>query len=108
MKSRLLILLLLLASVLGCSRSRSFNHIIDAAEDLIDNDTDSAFYMLDKVDPTELVEDSLKAKYHYLRAWGHMRQNRSLIGDSLIKFAHSYYSGKDIVRDMRSGTALAF
>ncbi len=64
--------------------------------------------MLDAIDLSELTADSTRAKYYYLKAWGHMRQNRSMIGDSLISFAHNYYSGKDIVRDQRSGTALAW
>ena len=37
-----------------------------------------------------------------------MRQNRSMVGDSLIYFAHDYYKGKDIVREMRSGMALGW
>lgn len=37
-----------------------------------------------------------------------MRQNRSMIGDSLIAYSHNYYRGKDIVRDMRSGMTLAW
>ena len=69
---------------------------------------DSAMSILDNIDPSELKSDSIRAKYHYLRAWGHMRQNRSMIGDSLIVKTHNYYRGKDVVRDMRSGTALAW
>lgn len=72
------------------------------------NNKDSAMSILDAIDPSELKADSLRAKYYYLRAWGHMRQNRSMIADSLIEFAHEYYRGKDVVRDMRSGTALAW
>jgi len=64
--------------------------------------------MLDAVEPLELDVDSIRAKYHYLKAYGHMRQNRSMIGDSLITFAHSYYRDKYVVRDIRSGTALAW
>ena len=37
-----------------------------------------------------------------------MSRNRSMIADSLISFAHNYYRGKDIVKDMRSGLALAW
>lgn len=37
-----------------------------------------------------------------------MRQNRSMIADSLIVCAHDFYRGKDAVRDMRCGTALAW
>ena len=71
-------------------------------------DADSAMAILDDIDPSNLKVDSLHAKYHYLLAFGHMRQNRSMIGDSLVGFAHNYYSGKDIVRDLRSGTAYAW
>ncbi len=47
-------------------------------------DKDSAILLLDAIEPSELTVDSLRAKYHYLKAWGHMRQNRSMIGDSLF------------------------
>lgn len=69
---------------------------------------DSAISLLETIEPSELMVDSLRAKYHYLKGWGHLRQNRSMIGDSLIVFAHNYYRGKDIVRDIRSGTAYAW
>ena len=109
MKSKLLIVITLLAGIISCSRPQSYHRdIIAAADRLFAVDTDSALSLLDKIDPSELTEDSLRAHYHYLRAWGHLRQNRSLIADSLITFAHDYYRGKDIVRDMRSGTVLAF
>jgi len=77
-------------------------------EKVMQTNTDSAMTMLDAIDPIELNVDSLRAKFHYLRAYGHMRQNCSMIGDSLIAFAHDYYQGKDIVRDMRSGTTYAW
>ncbi|MDE6484945.1 MAG: LuxR C-terminal-related transcriptional regulator [Duncaniella sp.] len=109
MKSKLIFVITLLAGIISCSRPQSYHRdIIAAADRLFTVDTDSALSLLDKIDPSELTEDSLRAHYHYLRAWGHMRKNRSLIADSLITFAHEYYRGKDIVRDMRSGTALAF
>ncbi len=41
-------------------------------------------------------------------AYGHMRCNRSMIGDSLVSYAHKYYRGKDVVKDNRSGMALAW
>lgn len=69
---------------------------------------DSAMSILDAIEPAELTVDSVRAKYSYLKAWGHMRQNRSMISDSLIGFAHDYYRDKDIVRDTRSGTAFAW
>lgn len=93
----------------ACSQSSSQqSRVIDDAERVMQTNPDSAINMLDGIDPSELGEDSLRAKYHYLKAFGHLRQNRSMIGDSLINFAHNYYRGKDVVRDMRSGTALAW
>ncbi len=69
---------------------------------------DSAMAILNNIDPSYLLVDSLRAKYHYLRAFGHMCQNRSMIGDSLIASAHNYYREKDMVRGIRSGTAYAW
>lgn len=81
---------------------------VDRAEVLMKADADSALAVLEAIDPSDLKVDSLKAKFHYLKAFGHMKRNRSMIEDSLITFAHNYYRGKDIVKDIRSGIALAF
>lgn len=104
------IFLMIVAVGLGsCSRTHDHNKdIIDAAERLMQTDNDSMLSLLEQIEPAELTEDSLRAKYHYMKAWGHMRGRRSMIGDSLISFAHSYYRGKDIVRDIHSGTAKAW
>lgn len=69
---------------------------------------DSALSILETIDPSEIEADSFKAKLIYLKAYGHMKANRSMVGDSLIPFARNYYRGKDIVKDMRSGLALAW
>lgn len=98
------------ASSIGvsCSRSQRYTQIISNAERIADEYPDSALTILESIDPSELKADSLKAKFYYLKAFGHMKRNRSMIGDSLISFAHNYYRGNDIVKDIRSGTALAF
>lgn len=94
----------------SCSQYSSHNrNTLDEAEKMMLTEADSAVAMLDAIDPSELRVDSLRAGYHYLRAFGHMRQNRSMIGDSLIGFAHNYYKDKtDKAKDMRSGVALAW
>lgn len=93
----------------SCSRSSSRNlKAIDDAEALMEINLDSAMSILDAIEPAELTADSTRAKYIYLKAWGHMRQNRSMISDSLISRAHNYYKGKDITREIQSGTALAW
>ena len=95
--------------VASCSDTTSrHKKELNIAESLIQSNSDSAMSILDKIDPLNLKEDSLRAKYHYLLAYGHMKQNRSMIGDSLISFAHKYYSGKDVIRDVRSATAYAW
>ncbi len=96
-------------TTLSCSRSNSNqNKQLDEIETLIVSDKDSAMSMMEAIDPSELTVDSIRAKYHYLKAWGHMRQNRSMVADSLITFAYEFYRGKDVVKDMRSGSALAW
>lgn len=93
----------------SCTRSASeLGNALDEAEMTMNVNTDSAMSMLDAIDLQELRADSLRARFHYLKAYGHMRQNRSMIGDSLISFSYNYYRGKDVVRDMRSGIASAW
>ncbi|MBD5328890.1 MAG: hypothetical protein HDS03_03205 [Bacteroides sp.] len=100
---------ILIFIVSSCSKSSSkYDKAICNAEKLMQSNPDSAISLLETIEPSELMVDSLRAKYHYLKGWGHLRQNRSMIGDSLIVFAHNYYRGKDIVRDIRSGTAYAW
>lgn len=100
---------IIVVGVVSCSRSNSrYNKSIDDAERLMQSHTDSAMSILDAIEPSELTIDSIRAKYHYLKAWGHLRQNRSMVGDSLIGFSHNFYKGKDLVREMRSGTAFAW
>lgn len=95
--------------IVSCSKSTSsYNDELNRAEKLMRGNPDSALSILDAIDPSELKQDSLRAKYHYLKGYGHLSRNRSMIEDSLICFAHNYYRGKDIVKDMRSGVALAW
>ena len=110
MRKAVYLILTLAALLVGsCIDSASkYNKEINKAEKIMQGNPDSAMSILDEIDPTNLKIDSLRAKYHYLIAFGHMRQNRSMIGDSLVAFAHKYYSGKDVVRDVRSGTAYAW
>ncbi|MDE6301570.1 MAG: LuxR family transcriptional regulator [Muribaculaceae bacterium] len=110
MRSRFLVLLaVMVAGIVACSRSEShYRNVIDAAEAVMLTDKDSALSMLEAVEPTELTHDSLRAKYHYLRAWGHLGRQMSMISDSLISFAYDYYQGRDLVRAVRSGTAKAW
>lgn len=105
----ILYILVVAVCFFSCSRSGTRQRdIIGAAEKVMRTNPDSAMAMLDAIDRSELKIDSLRARYYYLQAYGHMRQNRSMIGDSLIAFAHDYYRGKNPERDMRSGAAYAW
>ena len=105
----LIISAVIAVGIVSCAPSSSYyGNNLDETETLMQADVDSAMAILDAIDPSDLKADSLRVKYHYLRAFGHLRQNRSMIGDSLIASAHEYYRGKDVVRDMRSGTAFAW
>lgn len=93
----------------SCSKSMSqYDKEIDRAEKMMLSNPDSALSMLDAIDASELKIDSLRAKYHFIKEYGHLKRNRSMIGDSLIVYAHDYYRGKDLVRDIRSGIVLAW
>ncbi|MDE7081393.1 MAG: helix-turn-helix transcriptional regulator [Muribaculaceae bacterium] len=110
MKKIIYLLAAILASAISsCSKSNSqYNRDIENAQKVMQSKADSALSILETIDPYELKVDSIRAKYHYLMAYGHMRCNRSMIGDSLISYAHGYYRGKDVVRDIRSGMAFAW
>lgn len=102
-------LLFVIVALASCSKPEArHDREIGQAERLMECNPDSALAILEAIDPSDLKVDSLKAKFHYLKAYGHMSANRSMVGDSLISFAHNYYRGKDIVKDIRSATALAF
>lgn len=106
---KLIYLLCIIVALASCSKSEARHEKeISQAEQLIENHPDSALTILETIDPSDFKIDSVKAKYHYLKAWGHMKADRSMVSDSLIPFAHNYYRGKGIVKDIRSGTALAF
>lgn len=106
---KIIYVLLFIVILASCSKSGvKRDKEISLAEQLMVSNPDSALAILETIDPSDLKVDSLKAKFHYLNAFGHMKRNRSMIGDSLIIFAHNYYRGKDIVKDIRSSTALAF
>lgn len=102
-------MIFVIAIIVSCSVSKSrHEEKIRQAENLMQSNPDSALSILETIDPSEIEADSFKAKLIYLKAYGHMKANRSMVGDSLIPFARNYYRGKDIVKDMRSGVALAW
>ena len=103
------LILVVAVSLLSCSDSATRqNQSMEIAENVMQSNVDSALGILETIDPSELKADSLKARYHYLKAYCHLKGNRSMIGDSLIIFSHNYYRSKDKAKAIRSGTAAAW
>ena len=106
---KIIYLLSVIFALASCSKSEvRRDKEISQAESLIVSNPDSALAILEAIDPSDIKVDSIRAKFHYLKAYGHMKANRSMVSDSLISFAHNFYRGKDIVKDMRSGLAFAW
>lgn len=105
----LLILVAFFAACIGvsCSHYQQNTLNISDAERIVDEYPDSALALLGAVDPAELTQDSLKAKYYYVSAIAHDRQSRIALSDSMICFSTGYYSGRDLKRSIRSATLLA-
>lgn len=91
----------------SCSKSEQYPRIISDAESIADEFPDSALALLEKVDPGELKQDSIRARYYYVLASAHDRQDRVALSDSMIGFSNNYYIGKDLKRSIRSATLLA-
>ena len=98
-----------LATTFGvsCSHSHQHTQIISEAERIADGYPDSALALLAVVDPSELTQDSIKAKYYYVLATAHDGQGHIALSDSMISFSNDYYRGKDLKRSIRSATLLA-
>ena len=93
--------------VVSCSHSQQHAQIISDAERIADEYPDSALALLVGIDPAELTQDSIKAKYYYVLASTHDRQSHVALSDSMIGFSNDYYRGKDLKRSIRSATLLA-
>ena len=109
MKKIYLLFIVLVSLITSCSAPDSrCDKALDEIERIMPVNADSALTLLDAIDLSDIDVDSIRAKYIYLKAYGHMKRNRSMIADSLISFAHHHYRGKDIVKDIRSGMAWAW
>lgn len=94
MKSLLEYMILSLVSVAamciaGCAESPSER--LRAAYRLVNERPDSAYIILREVDYNDFDEDSLKAKYILTRAMANIGVGRSLITDTLLDDAVTYY-----------------
>ncbi len=109
MKHIYIFIIVAISVIASCSGPASrYDRDLNEIERMMPVNADSALTLLDAMDLSDIDVDSLRARYIYLKAYGHMRRNRSMIADSLISFAHSYYRGRDIVKDVRSGMAFAW
>ena len=93
--------------IVSCSHSQQHARIISDAERIAVEYPDSALTLLAGIDPIDLTQDSIKAKYYYVLASTHDRQSHIALSDSMISFSNDYYRGKDLKRSIRSATLLA-
>lgn len=91
----------------SCSNSQQQSQILSEAEKLAYYYPDSALALLETIDPADLTQDSIKAKYYYVLASAHDRQSDIALPDSMICFSNDYYRGKDLKRSIGSSTLLA-
>ncbi|MDE6379584.1 MAG: LuxR C-terminal-related transcriptional regulator [Muribaculaceae bacterium] len=109
MKQIYILIIVTMAILASCSGPTSrCNKALDDIERIMPVNADSALTLLDAIDLSDIYIDSIRARYIYLKAYGHMMRNHSMIADSLISFAHNYYHGRDIVKDIRSGMTWAW
>lgn len=97
--------LLVLAACGGSSARHA--RLLGQAEGVVHSDPDSALAIIDEIEPSEISNDSLKAKYYYLTALANKKQDRPAAADSLISFSYNYYKGKDLHREVESGKLYA-
>ena len=107
MKNYIWIFILVILGFSSCGGSSSFDKLLDSAEIIAIENPDSALYLLGTIDPDELAADSLKAKYHLLKASIHDSEGHLMLSDSLIKFSADYYRDKDAYRAVTSATLSA-
>lgn len=107
MKNYIWIFILVILGFSSCGGSSSFDKLLDSAEIIAIENPDSALYLLGTIDPDELAADSLKAKYHLLKASIHDSEGHLMLSDSLIKFSADYYRDKDAYRAVSSATLSA-
>ncbi|MDE6538402.1 MAG: LuxR C-terminal-related transcriptional regulator [Muribaculaceae bacterium] len=93
--------------IVSCSHSEQYARIVSDAEHIVNHSPDSALTMLEEFEPSELKQDSTKAKYFYVVALAHARKDQIALSDSSVVFSSEYYRGKDLNRSIRSTTLLA-
>lgn len=77
-----------MACLIGCDKP---SDKLDMAYRMINERPDSAYSVLQDIDYDDLTADSLKAKYILTRAWANTRVGRSLITDTLLDKAATYF-----------------
>lgn len=92
----------------SCKKSgQQTNDEISRAEKVMQSKPKKALTILEAIEPAELTQDSIKAKYYYARAYAHYLQDRFILSDSLIAFSTDYYKDTDLKRSILSATVLA-
>ncbi|MDE5876733.1 MAG: hypothetical protein K2H47_04465 [Muribaculaceae bacterium] len=87
----LLTIILLISAIFIASCNESISDKLKIASQLSDKRPDSAYTILRNIDYNDLKSDSLKARYILTKALTNIRVGRSLITDTLLNDAATYY-----------------
>ncbi|MDE5795741.1 MAG: hypothetical protein K2H75_01390, partial [Muribaculaceae bacterium] len=91
MKNLLPLVFLLISAIFIVSCNESASDKLNIASQLSDKRPDSAYTILRNIDYSSLKTDSLKARYILTKALTNIRVGRSLITDTLLNDAATYY-----------------
>lgn len=107
MKYLIGILMVIVVSLISCSRSAKRLQTISEAERIAVSYPDSALKILGNVEFSDLKEDSLKARYAVVAASAHKAGGKSMASDSLIISAFEFYRTRNDDRALLAGELLA-
>ena len=100
--------LIILLGLFGMGCNRKSKNKLEEAFHIVKERPDSAYIILQDIDYYELDNDSLRAKYILARALANVNVGRSLITDTLLNQASTYYlSTKDTVNWVISSQLLS-
>jgi len=85
-------MLLLVLTTIGCSRQRTYNHVLAAADAVIEQDADSADTLLREItDVVDHGDEASRAYYILLKAEAAHKRYQPVPNDSLLRAIVSYY-----------------
>lgn len=86
--------LVMLICLISCN-SKDYNKIISDADSIVNRNTDSAIYLLQKIHNPEKLTDKQKADFWLVTGQAHYNLRKSMAEDSALYYSLNYYSNRD-------------